>query len=40
MSSIFDQRHQKHRRAALSGYLVSAASTAMIIYILMTGWLW
>jgi len=40
MSSRFHPQHQKHRWATMNGYLVSAASAAMIIYILMTEWLW
>jgi hypothetical protein len=39
MSSIF--RHQnKPRFADLIGYALSAASLAMILYILIEGWVW
>lgn len=38
MSSLFHQP-KKHDFAVLAGYILSAASLAMIIYILIEGWL-
>ncbi|TCN46663.1 hypothetical protein EV665_104341 [Shinella granuli] len=38
MSSLFHQP-RKHDVATLAGYVLSAASLAMIVYILIEGWL-
>ena len=39
MSSIF-HHGKKHRFSYLGGYALSAASLAMILYILFEGWVW
>ncbi len=39
MSSLFHQP-KKYDFATLAGYVLSATSLAMIVYILIEGWLW
>jgi hypothetical protein len=40
MSSAFFQKQQRYIWATIGGYVFLAASLAMILVLLMEGWLW